>query len=105
MSQPTRAQYVTANDLLTGEVMFLAADGRWVPDLVEAMLCTNPDAAAQRLAQAEADGARVVGPYLAEVAGDGGCEGAKVPVHFRERFRTTGPSNYFHGKQERAAHV
>jgi len=26
-------------------------------------------------------------------------EGRPEPVHFREVFRTRGPSNYFHGKQ------
>ena len=101
MSHPARAQYVTANDLLTGEVVFLAPDGQWVDDLPGADLLTDAAAAAARLAQAEADGGRVVGPYLAEAA----AENAPVPLHFRERFRATGPSNYFHGKQERPAHV
>ena len=101
MSQPTRAQYVTANDLLTGEVVFLTSDGSWVQDLGRAMFFSDPDEGANRLSEAEADGGRVVGPYLAEAAHDG----PKVPVHFRERFRATGPSNYFHGKQERGAHV
>ena len=101
MSQPTRAQYVTANDLLTGEVVFLAPDGGWVGELSGAVFFTDPDEAAARLAQAEADGARVVGPYLADAA----AGGAPVPVHFREKFRATGPSNYFHGKQEHGRHV
>jgi hypothetical protein len=29
-------------------------------------------------------------------------ENGPQPVHFREEFRRTGPSNYFHGKQEQA---
>ena len=38
----------------------------------------------------------VVGPYLADAkAGPNGPE----PTHFREEFRTRGPSNYAHGKQ------
>jgi hypothetical protein len=41
----------------------------------------------------------VVGPYLADARpGPNGPE----PTHFREAFRTRGPSNYAHGKQERA---
>ena len=41
----------------------------------------------------------VVGAYLVDAAqGAGGPE----PVHFREAFRTRGPSNYFHGKQAQA---
>ena len=38
----------------------------------------------------------VVGPYLADArSGPNGPE----PTHFREEFRTRGPSNYHHGKQ------
>ena len=38
----------------------------------------------------------VVGVYLADAKpGPNGPE----PVHFREEFRTRGPSNYKHGKQ------
>ncbi|MCB1359334.1 MAG: DUF2849 domain-containing protein [Maritimibacter sp.] len=99
MSRPEPAQFVTANDLLTGEVVFLAADGTWVAELAGAMLIADPDEAAHRLALAQADEGRVVGAYLAKAAA-----GAS-PLHFRERFRATGPSNYFHGKQERGAHV
>ena len=44
-------------------------------------------------------GHEVVGAYLADAkAGPTGPE----PIHFREVFRTRGPSNYAHGKQERA---
>ena len=39
----------------------------------------------------------IVGAYLADAtSGPNGPE----PVHFREAFRTRGPSNYAHGKQE-----
>ncbi|MCB1329226.1 MAG: DUF2849 domain-containing protein [Maritimibacter sp.] len=99
MSRPEPAQFVTANDLLTGEVVFLAADGRWVAELDEAALVADAEENARRLAWAQADEGRVVGAYLARAAA-----GAS-PLHFREQFRATGPSNYFHGKQERRAHV
>ena len=46
--------------------------------------------------EAEHRQAEVVGPYLADARmGPDGPE----PVHFREAFRTRGPSNRFHGKQ------
>ena len=99
MSRPEPTHFVTANDLLTGEVVFLAADGSWVTDLAEAALVCDPDENARRLTRAQADEGRVVGAYLAKAAA-----GAS-PLHFREQFRATGPSNYFHGKQERSAHV
>ena len=39
----------------------------------------------------------MVGVYLADARlGPNGPE----PIHFREAFRTRGPSNYAHGKQE-----
>ena len=41
----------------------------------------------------------MVGAYLADArAGEEGPE----PTHFREAFRTRGPSNYAHGKQVEA---
>ena len=101
MSHPARLEYVSANDLLTGEVVFLASDGRWVQDLGGAMFFADPDEGALRLIQAGADAGRVVGPCLADAAQDG----AQVPVHLRERVRATGPSNDYHGQQVRAAHV
>ncbi|MEZ5912009.1 MAG: DUF2849 domain-containing protein [Paracoccaceae bacterium] len=58
--------------------------------------------AALRLLKAEAQKARIVGAYLADARrGAAGPE----PVHFREAFRTRGPSNYAHGKQAEARHV
>ncbi|MDC0653494.1 DUF2849 domain-containing protein [Planktomarina temperata] len=39
----------------------------------------------------------VVGAYLSDVIKD--TDGPQAS-HFREKFRSTGPSNYRHGKQE-----
>jgi hypothetical protein len=38
----------------------------------------------------------LVGAYLADAILK---DGKPVPTHFREEFRTRGPSNYEHGKQ------
>ena len=87
---------VTANDLRLGDAIWLTADGRWTRSIAEAELITEPEAADARLAVAMKDNLVVVGPYLADAkAGPNGPE----PTHFREVFRTHGPSNYFHGKQ------
>ena len=52
--------------------------------------------AQMRLLYAAALKLLVVGPYLADARlGRNGPE----PTHFREEFRTRGPSNYNHGKQ------
>ncbi|MEM1431254.1 MAG: DUF2849 domain-containing protein [Pseudomonadota bacterium] len=90
---------VTANALLEGDVVYLTAAGAWTRQHHEAELLADEEEAKARLAAAQARGHEIVGAYLADaVSGAGGPE----PVHFREAFRTRGPSNYAHGKQERA---
>lgn len=87
---------VTANALIEGDVVYQTQDDQWTRDLSKAELITDESLANLRLAQAEGQPELVVGAYLADVApsGDG-----PQPTHFREEFRRTGPSNYFHGKQ------
>ncbi len=96
MARPFTPKVVTANALLEGDVIYQCADGRWSRDLAEAELLSDADLAAARLAVAETQQSSVVGAYLTDMkAGENGPE----PVHFREDFRRTGPSNYAHGKQ------
>lgn len=99
MTRPFTPKVVTANALVEGDVVYLAADGNWTRDLAEAELIEEETLAQTRLADAEAQQDRVVGAYLADMrAGPGGPE----PAHFREAFRSRGPSNYRHGKQAEA---
>lgn len=94
-------QVVTANDLLGGDVIYLAGDG-WVRDLSQAEVFTDEAEAQLRLIDAARQTDRVVGAYLADVRrGPDGPE----PAHFREAFRATGPSNLAHGKQAERKHV
>ena len=86
---------LTANDLLTGEVVFWAG-GAWVDQFAEADQFDG-DAASSALAQAEAQPTVVVAPYLIDLQET--PEGA-VPVSYRERIRALGPTNIpTHGKQ------
>ncbi|CAM5768107.1 DUF2849 domain-containing protein [Bosea minatitlanensis] len=85
-----------ANDLLDGDVVFAAAAGpgglAWTRDPARALVASD-DAAAERLeafAAAELRGNTVVDAYLVDIALEGG---RPVPRHFRERFKTLGPSN------------
>ncbi|MCY4206361.1 MAG: DUF2849 domain-containing protein [Roseovarius sp.] len=87
---------VTANALREGDVVYMKANDDWTRDLGEAELLTEEGYAKLRLLMAEGQPEYVVGPYLADVA-DG--ENGPRPIHFREAFRSAGPSNYFHGKQ------
>ena len=96
MSRRALPKVVTANDLLEGDAVWRTAEGGWTRALSEAEVLRDPEAAQERLRRAAAELHRVVGPYLADIiCGPGGPR----PAHFREEFRTRGPSNYPHGKQ------
>jgi hypothetical protein len=86
---------VTANHLLEGDVIYQTATG-WTRRLSEAELLTDEADADLRLIDALQQADAVVGAYLADVKL---VNNALEPTHFREEFRTTGPSNYAHGKQ------
>ncbi|MCB1341917.1 MAG: DUF2849 domain-containing protein [Pseudooceanicola sp.] len=96
MSRPYAPKVVTANDLLLGDVIYRTETGDWTRALSEAEVLRDEGAAEDRLRQALQQPGTAVGAYLAEVklSADG-----PQPAHFREAFRATGPSNYFHGKQ------
>ena len=95
---PTQySKVVTANDLMLGDVVYLTAEAGWTRDLDQADVLTDEADAQLRLLDAQAQSHEVVGAYLTDMAVEAG---RPKPLHFRERFRATGPSNYFHGKQE-----
>lgn len=91
---------VTGNALIEGDVIYQTADDDWTRNLSQAELLTDESEAKLRLLIAEGQPDIVVGPYLADATP--GANGPE-PVHFREAFRRTGPSNYFHGKQAEAS--
>lgn len=97
MPKAFKPKIVTANDLLLGDVIYLTATGAWSRRHGDALVARTQDEAEELLAQAAAQQLKVVGPYLAEATLD--VSGKPAPVHFREAFRTRGPSNYDHGKQ------
>jgi len=97
MARPFVPKVVTANHLVEGDVVYLAADGSWTRRHAKARLFDQKAAAEAALAGAAARSHEVVGVYLADARP--GPEGP-APVHFREAFRARGPSNYPHGKQE-----
>lgn len=87
---------VTANALLAGDAVWFTADDTWSGDIHEAEVLEDEAHADLRLLEAQAQKDKIAGAYLADVKrGPHGPE----PVHFREAFRTRGPSNYDHGKQ------
>jgi len=87
---------VTANALLEGDAVWFTVDNTWSGDIADAELLEDEAHADLRLLEAQAQKDKIAGAYLADVkAGANGPE----PTHFREAFRTRGPSNYRHGKQ------
>lgn len=96
MSRRYIPKIVTANRLREGDVVYQTVDDRWSPFHHEAELIEDEAHAQLRLLHASAQKLQVVGAYLADARpGPNGPE----PTHFREEFRTRGPSNYAHGKQ------
>lgn len=100
MSRRFTPKVVTANALLEGDVVWLTEDDRWTRDIREAELIEDEAHGDIRLLFASSQPGTVVGAYLADAKA--GADGPE-PVHFREEFRTRGPSNYRHGKQETGA--
>lgn len=96
MAKKFTPKVLTANHLLEGDVVYRDAEGGWTRDHANARLFVDKGEAEVALVVAMTDEATVVGPYLAEATQ--GPDGP-TPNHFREAFRTRGPSNYAHGKQ------
>ncbi len=84
--------------------MYFTSGGEWSREIGDAALAVNPEAAADLLARAQAFPNQVVGVYLVEAGVDD--RGRATPAHFREVFRTRGPSNYPQpGRQAERSHV
>lgn len=101
MSRQFTPKVVTASDLRLGDVIYLTADDTWTRDHHAAELIEDEAHAQMRLLFAAAQKLTIVGAYLADAKP--GPQGPE-PIHFREVFRTKGPSNYPHGKQADLAH-
>jgi hypothetical protein len=98
MARKFQPQMATGNDLLEGDVVYFTSLGDWSREIGEAALAVNEDAADDLLQRASGFPNQVVGVYLVEAAVDD--FGRAAPAHFREEFRTRGPSNYpEHGRQ------
>ena len=90
-------QIITANDLLEGNVVYFTAAATWSRDTQKAEVFSDEAIAQVRLIEAMAQAHIVVGAYLMPIQH---TKDGHAPTHFREEFRTKGPSNYAHGKQE-----
>lgn len=98
MARKFLPQIATANDLFEGDVVYFN-DGSWSREHADAQVADTKEDAEALLVEAMKDEAGLVGIYLADIEM---VDGKPTPVHFREAFRTRGPSNYHHGKQAEA---
>ncbi len=82
---------VTANDLSTGLVVYLAADEGWTEQIAESRVAETEEESQSLLALAESPAVRwsIIDPYLIDVVEEGGVP---QPVRYRERIRALGPS-------------
>ncbi len=104
MARKFQPQMATANDLLLGDVVYFTTQGDWSRHIGDAALAVNAEAAEDLLRRAQGFPNQVVGPYLVAAALDD--SGRAAPAHFREEFRTRGPSNYpQHGRQAEPSDV
>ena len=97
VQQTANPKIITGNDLLSGEVVYLSHTGNWACWHYEAAPFATADVAEAKLAEIMAQDTSVVGPYVAEATLD--SRNIAAPVHFRDVFRATGPTNRALGKQ------
>lgn len=95
------AKVITANDLMNGLVVFLAAGGHWTVEIAGArVLDDGPDLdGAVAEAKAAADARVVVEPYPIDVAV---TDGVPVPARLREKIRAERGPTVVYGAAERA---
>ncbi len=96
MARAFTPKVLTANRLIEGDVVYYGQDGTWILSHNDALYLEDEHQANDLLAEAKAQADLLVGAYLADAVLE---NGKPVPTHFREDFRTRGPSNYAHGKQ------
>lgn len=87
--KPSNMQVISANDLLSGDVVYLDASGAWTRALAGAVLIADGQEADALLREAKAQPGNVIDPYLIDVTV--GPDGP-IPSHIRERLRDSGPS-------------
>lgn len=88
---------ITANDLIDGEAVYFTASNNWSKNHFDAIIANSNERAKEILSKAQEQQSIIVGVYMADII----LNNEKISfMHFRETFRSIGPSNYFHGKQE-----
>jgi hypothetical protein len=88
---------LTANYLLSGKVIYLTSDKKWVENSEDAVVFDNQEDADNALAFTDTQINILQSAYLIDVLLT--SKGVPKPKSNQELIRATGPTNYFHGKQ------
>ncbi|MAF54558.1 MAG: sulfite reductase [Deltaproteobacteria bacterium] len=91
-------QVLTASHLISGEVIYLSSDKKWVDHLAKAVVFDNQEEAENARTYADSLADELVDAHLIDVVL--ASDSAPKPKSYREQIRASGPTNYFHGKQE-----
>lgn len=101
MAKTFNPAVLTANNLVEGHSVFLAAEG-WSRRIDAALVALTPEQAEELAALGArfVDANEIVGPYLVDVALEAG---APIPLARRERIRAEGRPTIAFGAEDRVA--
>ncbi len=88
---------LTANYLLSGKVIYLNSEKKWIENSANAAVFDNQKDADNALAFADTQTNKLQSAYLIDVLLT--SNGKPKPESNQELIRATGPTNYFHDKQ------
>ena len=88
---------LTANYLLSGKVIYLTSEKKWIEYSENAAVFDNQEDANNALTFADTQIDRIQSAYLIDVVLT--SDGTPMPISKKELIRAAGPTNYFHGKQ------
>ncbi len=87
---------LTANYLLSGKVIYLNSEKKWIENSANAAVFDNQEDADNALAFADTQINKLQSAYLIDVLLT--SNGKPKPESNQELIRATGPTNYFHDK-------
>lgn len=90
--KPGSDRIVTANEIMSGQVVFLRPQGGWSSDPAEAAFAESREQAEALLAQGLASNARSEVELVALIAAERDAQGRPRPTRNREIIRAAGPT-------------
>jgi len=91
LDEPSPVWLVSANDLLSGSVVYLAEDNEWTRDISQAFQFDDQAVTTSLLEELEVDQSVVLSPLV--VGATRHPDNALTLTHFRNRYRESGPTH------------